>query len=113
MRKAREFLYTARLFSATEAERLGLVNQVVPIDQLEATVDQLAADVARTPVNNLAILKQATSRFYENMGLFASGAQAAELDAVFHQSETFVRFFEKVAEEGVQAALAERRKRFG
>ncbi len=113
MRKAREFLYTARLFSATEAERLGLVNQVVPLDQLEATVDQLAADVARTPVNNLAILKQATSRFYENMGLFASGAQAAELDAVFHQSETFVRFFEKVAEEGVQAALAERRKRFG
>ena len=47
------------------------------------------------------------------MGLFASGDQAAELDAVFHQSESFVSFFSKVAEEGVQAALAERRKRFG
>jgi len=113
MKKTREFLYTARLFSATEAERLGLINRVVPLDQLEATVNALAADVARTPVNNLAILKQATSRFYENMGLYASGDQAAELDAVFHQSETFVNFFTKVAEDGVQAALVERRKRFG
>lgn len=113
MKKTREFLYTARLFSATEAERLGLVNRVVPLAQLEQTVDELVADVARTPANNLAILKQATSRFYENMGLFASGDQAAELDAVFHQSESFVSFFTKVAEEGVQAALAERRKRFG
>lgn len=113
MKKTREFLYTARLFSAMEAERLGLVNRVVPPDQLEATVQALATDVARTPVNNLAILKQATSRFYENMGLFASGDQAAELDAVFHQSETFVSFFAKAAEDGVQAALAERRKRFG
>lgn len=113
MKKTREFLYTARLFSATEAERLGLVNRVVPLDELEQVVDALAADVAKTPVENLAILKQATSRFYENMGLFASGDYAAELDAVFHQRESFVDFFAKVAEEGVQAALAERRKRFG
>lgn len=113
MKKTREFLYTARLFSATEAERLGLVNRVVPAHELEATVDALAADVAKTPVNNLAILKQATSRFYENMGLFASGDQAAELDAVFHQSETFVQFFTKAAEDGLQAALVERRRRFG
>lgn len=113
MRKTREFLYTARLFSATEAERMGLINRVVPLAALEETVDALVADVAKTPVNNLAILKQATSRFFENMGLFASGDQAAELDAVFHQSESFVSFFAKAAEDGVQAALAERRKRFG
>lgn len=113
MKKTREFLYTARLFSATEAERLGLINRVVPLPELEKTVDDLVADVAKTPVNNLAILKQATSRFYENMGLFASGDQAAELDAVFHQSESFVSFFTRVAEEGVQAALAERRQRYG
>ncbi len=112
MKKTREFLYTARLFSATEAEQLGLINRVVPLPELEKTVDALAADVAKTPLNNLAILKQATSRFYENMGLFASGDQAAELDAVFHQSESFVNFFARVAEDGVQAALAERRKQF-
>lgn len=113
MRKTRELLYTARLFSATEAEQMGLINRVVPLEELDATVDAMAADIAKTPVNNLVILKQATSNFYENMGLFVSGEQAAELDAVFHQSESFVSFFTKVAEEGVQAALAERKKRFG
>ena len=113
MKKTREFLYTARLFSATEAERLGLINYVVPLADLEKTVDDLAADVAKTPVNNLSILKQATSRFYENMGLYASGDQAAALDAVFHQSESFVNFFAMVAKDGVQAALQDRRKRFG
>ncbi len=113
LRKTREFLYTSRLFSAVEAERLGLVNQVVPREDLERTVDALALDVAKTPVQNLAILKQATSNFYENMGLYASGAQAAELDAIFHQSESFVSFFFKVAEDGVQAALADRKRRFG
>ena len=35
MKKTREFLYTARLFSATEAERLGLINRVVPLHELE------------------------------------------------------------------------------
>lgn len=113
MRKTREFLYTARLFSASEAERLGLVNRVVPLDELEETVNELAQDVARTPVANLTLLKKATSCFYENMGLFASGEQTADLDAVFHQSESFVSFFATVAERGVEAALAERRKRFG
>lgn len=113
MRNARELLYTARLFSAQEAQAMGLINRVVPLEALDATVAELAADIAKTPVGNLAILKQATSNFYENMGLFASGAQAAELDALFHQSESFVRFFTKVAEEGVQAALADRKARFG
>ena len=113
MRKTREFLYTSRLFSVAEAERLGLVNRVVPMDELDATVDVLAADVAKTPVHNLAVLKRATSNFSENMGMFTSGAEAAELDAVFHQSETFVSFFRTVAREGVQAALAERQQRFG
>ena len=113
MRKTRELLYTARLFSAKEAEAMGLINRAVPLEELDSTVQAMAADIAKTPVNNLAILKQATSNFYENMGLFASGAQAAELDAVFHQSESFVSFFSAVAEEGVQAALAERKKRFG
>lgn len=112
MKKTREFLYTSRLFSATEAEQLGLINRTVPLDQLEETVAVLAADVAKTPVENLAILKQATSRFYENMGLFDSGDYAADLDADFHQCESFVSFFTTVAEQGVQAALAERRKRF-
>ena len=113
MRKTKEFLYRAKLFDATEAEALGLINYVVPADQLEAKTEEIASDIAKTPVNHLTILKEATNNWYNNMGLVESSRQAADLDAVFHQSPTFKAFFDRVREQGMQAALAERRRRFG
>lgn len=113
MRKTKEFLYTAKLFDAHEALALGLVNHVVPADQLAAKTQALAADIAKTPINHLTILKEATNNWYENMGLAASSRQAADLDAIFHQSPTFKAFFDVVREEGMKAALEARRKRFG
>ena len=41
-----EMLYTARLFDATEALRIGLVNLVVPDANIETTVSDLAARIA-------------------------------------------------------------------
>lgn len=113
LRKTKEFLYRAKLFDATEAEALGLINHVVPADQLDAKTAEIAEDIARTPVNHLTILKEATNNFYDNMGLAESSRQAADLDAVFHQSPTFKAFFDTVRKEGMQAALAARRRRFG
>lgn len=37
-----EVLFTARRYSAEEAHHMGLVNRVVPVDQLDAEVDDLA-----------------------------------------------------------------------
>jgi enoyl-CoA hydratase len=45
---AKELFFTARLFSAAEAERMGLVNRVLPDDQVDAYV----ADYARTITAN-------------------------------------------------------------
>jgi enoyl-CoA hydratase len=113
MRKTRELLYTARLIGASEAERLGLVNRVAADDALEQTTRELASDVARTPPNHLSLLKTATSRFFENMGMQASWQSGAELDAVFHQSPAYVAFFKRVKEQGMRSALAHRRAQFG
>lgn len=113
MRKTKEFLYTAKLFDAHEAERLGLINHVVPANQLEAKTQEVAEDIARTPANHLAILKEATNNWYDNMGLATSSRQAADLDALFHQSPTFKAFFDLVREQGMKAALKERARRFG
>lgn len=44
--KAKEILFTARRFSAQEALGMGLVNQVAPKAELEATVRKLAAMIA-------------------------------------------------------------------
>lgn len=45
-RKAFELMATGRQVGAEEAERIGFVNQVVPVAQLDETVDALAATLA-------------------------------------------------------------------
>lgn len=113
MKQAREMLYTSRMIDAETALDFGLINRVTAPEDLDATTMALAQDMARTPMENLIILKQATNAWYENMGLFASCASTADFDAFFHQSESFRNFFKLVQEQGMKAALADRAQRFG
>ncbi len=43
---AREILFTARRFTAEEAQQIGLINRLVPVDALEPTVRELAETIA-------------------------------------------------------------------
>ena len=43
---AKEFIYTARRYQADEALRLGIVNQVVPVQSLDAAVREIANNIA-------------------------------------------------------------------
>jgi enoyl-CoA hydratase len=60
---AREIFYTARQFSAEEALRMGLVNQVVPADQLEGYVkdycEMIAANAPLTVRSVKTIVREA------------------------------------------------------
>ena len=79
---AKEILYTARRYSAEEALRLGLVNQVVPAAELEAYVRSYAETIAnnaplsilssKTAVNEL--LKEPSQR---DMALVTKRVEAA------------------------------------
>ena len=44
--KAKELIFTARVVEAGEAERIGLVNRMVPHDELDAAVWELARQIA-------------------------------------------------------------------
>lgn len=44
--RAREYLFTGKLAKAEEAERIGLINRVVPIEQLDEAVYGLAQELA-------------------------------------------------------------------
>jgi enoyl-CoA hydratase/carnithine racemase len=44
--KTKEIMFTGRRFSAEEALAMGLINQLVPVDKLEETVNDLAAMIA-------------------------------------------------------------------
>src|ERR1700739_3633044 len=60
---AREIFYTARQFSAEEALRMGLINQLVPADQLESHVkdycEMIAANAPLTVRSVKAIVREA------------------------------------------------------
>jgi enoyl-CoA hydratase len=43
--RAKEFLMTGRLLSAEEAERIGLINHVVPLSDLDRVVDEFAQEL--------------------------------------------------------------------
>ena len=57
--KATELLMTGEVIDAAEALRIGLVNRVVPHDELDATVDALAKKLAAGPPLALKMTKRA------------------------------------------------------
>lgn len=80
-RKAKEMLFTSDSVSAIEARQLGMVNHVVPREDLEAAVLALAERIAARPLFALKLAKEAV-----NVAQDAQGRQAAMTAAfVYHQ----------------------------
>ncbi len=67
-RKAKEFLLTAQTISAADAERLGMVNRVVPRDELAATTREMAEAIALVPPATAAVVKRSINKTLELMG---------------------------------------------
>lgn len=58
MRIVKEMVFTARPVSAERAERLGLINHVVPADALEAFTLELARGIAANAPLSVAVMKE-------------------------------------------------------
>jgi enoyl-CoA hydratase len=67
-RKAKEFLLCARTFSAADAERFGLVNQVVPRAELEAATRTMAEEVALVPPITAQAVKASINYMLDGQG---------------------------------------------
>ena len=68
-RAAKEFLFTADRVPAGRALQLGMVNHVVPRDQLESETLALAGRIAQMPRLGLALAKKAVNQVEDIMGL--------------------------------------------
>ena len=101
--KAAELLYTGDFISASEAERIGLYNRVVPADQLAATTQELAEHLARGPGFALAKTKEMLNRELD-MNLTAALECEAQAQAICMQHTDY--------REAYEAFMAKREAKF-
>jgi enoyl-CoA hydratase len=114
-KKTNELLFTGDVIDAREAHRIGLVNRVVAIDELDEAVEALTAKIAPTPLAVLRHTKLALLRAYEAAGLAQAVAANLDISAILNASDTPEQreFDEIVARDGLKAALAWRDSRYG
>jgi len=106
LKKTKELLFTGDSIDAREAERLGLVNRAVPLDQLETEVRRLTERIANVPVDILTVHKHVTNRWFEIMGLLTAVYEGAEFDSIYHKTPAHVEFFEMAYMSGPTLAIA-------
>jgi len=79
-KKAREIWMLCRRYSAAEALAMGLVNAVVPHDQLDAEIDRWCAELLEKSPTALAIVKRSMNADTESIrGIASLGFQAVSL----------------------------------
>jgi enoyl-CoA hydratase len=71
-RKAKEILFTGRPLTADEAEKVGMVNRVVPRAELDAQTRELAEQIAQMPPFGLRQAKRAVNQTQDVQGFYAA-----------------------------------------
>jgi enoyl-CoA hydratase len=115
LKRATEILMTGRRLDAAEVERWGLVNQVVPLADLERSVDSLAEAICSLPRDGIAVNRAAKRLVLNQLGFDA----CFDLHGVVHPlAERLERgpdeydFMRSVSHVGLAAAIKERNDRF-
>lgn len=98
-----DIFYSARIFNAAEALRMGFVSRVVPAAQLDEAVQSYAAEIAENAPLTAKAVKAAVNAYLDHPGEHHSPAVRAAVDAC-NASEDY--------REGVRAFEEKRKPRF-
>lgn len=98
--KAKELLYTARLIKAAEALEIGLVNAVVPQEELMKKAHEMAETIAKNAPIAVRVTKQAVD----------SGLQADIDSGIEIESDAFAACFETADQKNAMSAFCEKRQ---
>lgn len=101
--RALEYMFTGDMIPATEAERMGLVNRVVPAAELKDTVMKLATRLANNAPIAIKAIIQCVDAGYEHGLVKGLEAERAEFVAVGKSEDS---------RNGIQAFLAKQKATF-
>ncbi|MFE9624547.1 enoyl-CoA hydratase/isomerase family protein [Streptomyces sp. NPDC006527] len=102
-RRAKELMFFGDALTAADAERLGLVNRVVPDGELDRTARAWAARLAAGPTRALALTKQLVNASLDSDRATAFAAEAAAQEINMSTAD---------AREGVASFVERREARF-
>lgn len=114
-KKARELLLLGDNFDGRDAERLGLVNQTVPADELEVTVEAWARRIAQHPRDALVTGKAMFQMALDSLGgsqQFHRGYVGHTLGTNLRLEEDEYNFLRERRDKGTTEAFKTRNKAF-
>ncbi|MBT2688697.1 enoyl-CoA hydratase/isomerase family protein [Bacillus sp. ISL-47] len=103
MKRALELMYTNRMLKAKEAEEWGIVNQVLPEEELMPAVISLAENLAKGPMNAFGATKKL---FYHSLHETLESQMAMETDFLADRAKS------PEGKEGISAFLEKREAEF-
>ena len=109
-RRAAYYLYLAEVIDAQKALAVGLVNEVVPREELDARVEAIARHIAQAPLTTLMATKANLKRAWELMGMRVHWQSSNDLVALASLSADVQALVQQVLKGKIKPAEMARRQ---
>ena len=111
--RAKDLLFTGDLIDGRRACDWGLALCAPPASELDERFESLLARIARTPINQLVMMKLAVNQALYAQGLHATQALGVVFDGVARHTPEGYAFQRRAAEAGWEQAVRERDESYG
>ena len=106
--KAKYYALTGEAVSGKKAAEIDLINEAVPLEELDPTVQNLAEKLARIPLTQLMAMKLIVNQTYDNMGLQSTQTLGPILDGIMRNTPEGREFVNVSKLHGVKEAVIRR-----
>jgi len=117
IKRAKRFTLTSRPFDAKKAMEMGLVNEIVPLADLQKTIDELITDITKMPFDALVMQKAFYRTVLDGMGMatnFSSALQTLAFGSnIRYEPGENVMVRDRESGGGASAAIKARKKHYG
>ncbi|MGA7998427.1 MAG: crotonase/enoyl-CoA hydratase family protein, partial [Bradyrhizobium sp.] len=103
--RAKEMMFTGNMIDGRKAAEWGLVNECVPLEQLEAATRKLVDRIAGVPKSHLAMHKMVVNQVMLNMGIEQTQSLATLFDGITRHNPEGLWFRRYAQKHGFKAAI--------